>query len=97
MTYKLIHNESGRVLAEAKRISDSYLVQEVRGCFSHGCFADGSVSLFKNGAEIDPASVTDKDNERMDKAYARKCETHKQISVIDGVSGFKRKTIWVRK
>lgn len=97
MAYKLIHKKSGRVLVDAKRINDPFLVDQVRGCFDYGCFVDGSVSLFKNGAEIDPAIVTDRDNDRMDKAYTRKCETHKQISVIDGVSGFKRKKVWVRK
>ena len=97
MTYELIHKETGRVLVEAKRINDLVLIDQVRGCFDCGCFADGSVALLKNDVEIDPAVVTDKDNARMDSAVERKEQTHKKVWVVDGVSGFKRKPVWVKR
>ncbi len=96
MKYQLIAN-NGRIVAEAKRVNDSFLVQEVRGCLFGGFFDDETVKLFCDDSEIEPQLITDKDDKRNDDWFDRKNKTHKLISVIDGVSGFKRKNIWVKR
>ena len=99
MKYQIIHIETGRVVAEAKRINDSFLVHEVRKIDDHGYFKSGECKLFKDNEEIDPMFVLDKDEERYNNWLKKKKETHKLVYINTGVCSFKqnRKKVWVRK
>lgn len=99
MKYQLIRTADNFVLVDAKRINDSYLVQEVEACISFGCFEDGIVKLFRDGVEFDPGVVIDKDESRYEKWLARKQETHKLIAISTGVCCLpqNRRKIWVPK
>ena len=90
MKYQIIH-KSGKVIAEAKRITDRYLIQEANSCKMHGLLDE--ITFLVDGKPADIDIIFKKEDERIDKFY----DTHRKIWVIDGVSGLKRKPVWVKK
>lgn len=98
MKYQLKRTSDNAIMVEAARINDCYLVQQVGSALDHGCFDDGLLVLCKDGVEIDPVVVIEKDTDRYEAWLARKQETHRQITIIKGASVFGSKhKVWVRK
>lgn len=56
-----------------------------------------AAKFFVKGKEVSMDGMWAEINAIKDAWLERRSKTHKQISVIDGVSGFKRKLIWVRR
>lgn len=53
--------------------------------------------FFLKGKPVSSAQVWEEISNIRNAWMEKKEQTHKQISVIDGVSGLKRKNVWIRK
>ena len=63
------------------------------------CGDADKIRIFVKGKEVDLDTAVDLAEEQGDLAYEKKCETHKQVWVRQGICNFKSNyhQVWVRK
>lgn len=99
MLYQILAVQNGTVRVACGRSNDPYLLQEINTGLSLGWFGDGIWVLLKNGKQIEPMEILERDDARRQAWFERKSITHKQIWINSGMCNLSqnRIQIWVKK